>query len=153
ENRGDAIAEAKSALLNGVPIDVVPIRFQYGEEVLVDRIDVPSETEPDQDVPLRIVLRNHTNRKVSGKLRIYRMAEKENPPPLEQTWTLDPGLNVLQGRWPARLAKLGGVVVYKAVFIPENLPGDRPDNNESWAPVIVSTKGRRILLVVQNKEG
>lgn len=151
ENRGDAVAEAKTALLNGVPIDVVPLRYQYSEEILVDRIDVPSETQPDQDVPLRIVLRNYSNRRVGGQLRITRSVDKQSDS-LGQKAILEPGLNVLQGRWPARLAKLGGVVVYKAVFLPEGLPGDRADNNESWAPVIVSTKGRKILLVVQNKD-
>jgi uncharacterized membrane protein len=151
ENRGDAIAEAKTAQLNGVPIDVVPIRYQYTEEILVDRIDVPSETQPDQDVPLRIVMRNFTDRKVSGKLRITRTVDKDTSPPLEGNWTLDPGLNVVQGKWPAHLARLGGVVVYRAVFIPDQLPSDRADNNIAWAPVIVSTKGRRILVVVQDK--
>lgn len=151
ENRGNALAEARTARLNNVPIDVLPVRYRYADEILVDRIDLPSETQPDQDVPMRIVLRNYSGRRVRGQLKITRSVDKASDT-LGQQATLEPGLNVLQGKWPARLAKLGGVVVYKAVFLPEGLPADRADNNEAWAPVIVSSKGRRLLVVVQNKD-
>ena len=45
ENRGDAVTEARTAQLNGVPIDVVPLKYEYQDEVLVDRIDAPTEAQ------------------------------------------------------------------------------------------------------------
>src|SRR5262249_49511876 len=79
ENRGDAIKEAQNARLNGVPIDVVPLRYHYKEEVLVDRIDAPSETQENKDVPIRVVLRNFTNRIVRGQLTLTRTAGGREP--------------------------------------------------------------------------
>ncbi len=150
ENRGDAEAEARTAKLNGVPIDVVPIRYKYDEEILVDRIDVPSESRPGQDIPLRVVARNYAGRPVPGKLQIVRtMGEKTDQ--AEQRYTLEPGLNVLSVKWPARFGQGAGLINYKATYIPDKLPNDRQDNNVSWAPVMLTASGRRVLLVVQDK--
>ncbi|HQR07067.1 MAG TPA: VWA domain-containing protein [Gemmatales bacterium] len=150
ENRGDAEAEARTAKLNGVPIDVVPIKYKYDEEILVDRIDVPSESRPGQDIPLRVVARNYAGRPVPGKLQIVRtMGEKTDQ--AEQRYTLEPGLNVMSVKWPARFGQGAGLINYKATYIPDKLPNDRQDNNVSWAPVMLTASGRRVLLVVQDK--
>lgn len=150
ENRGDAEAEARTARLNGVPIDVVPLKYHYEDEILVDRIDVPSESRPGQDIPLRVVARNYAGRQVPGRLRIIRtMGEVTDQ--AEQRYTLDPGLNVLSVKWPARFGQGAGLINYRATFIPDKLPSDRQDNNESWAPVMLTASGRRILMVVQDK--
>lgn len=150
ENRGDAEADARTAKLNGVPIDVVPLKYKYDEEILIDRIDVPSESRPGQDIPLRVVARNYAGRPVPGKLRIVRtMGEKTDQ--AEHRYTLEPGLNVLSVKWPARFGQGAGLINYRASFFPDKLPNDRQDNNESWAPVMLTASGRRILLVVQDK--
>lgn len=151
ENRGDALTEAKVAQLNRIPIDVVPIRYQFNDEVLVDRIDVPAETPPDQDIPIRIVLRNYSQGRVKGKLTISRTVG-ENTERAQQDATLDPGLNVLQAKWPARATAASGVANFRAIFVPERLPGDRADNNEAWLPVIVAGRNRQLLFIVQDKE-
>ncbi|MFO0814749.1 MAG: VWA domain-containing protein [Gemmatales bacterium] len=150
ENRGDAEADARTAKLNRVPIDVVPLKYKYEDEILIDRIDVPSESRPGQDIPLKVVARNYAGRPVPGKLRIIRsMGEKSDQ--AEQRYTLDPGLNVMSVKWPARFGQGAGLINYKATFIPDKLPNDRQDNNESWAPVMLTASGRRILLVVQDR--
>lgn len=150
ENRGDAEADARTAKLNGVPIDVVPLKYKYDEEILIDRIDVPSESRPGQDIPLRVVARNYAGRPVPGKLRIVRtMGDKSDQ--AEQRYTLDPGLNVMSVKWPARFGQGAGLINYRATFFPDKLPNDRQDNNESWAPVMLTASGRRILMVVQDK--
>jgi uncharacterized membrane protein len=150
ENRGDAEADARTAKLNGVPMDVIPLKYKYDEEILVDRIDVPSESRPGQDIPLRVVARNYAGRPVPGKLRIIRaMGDKTDQ--AEQRYTLDPGLNVLSVKWPARFGQGAGLINYRATFTPDKLPNDRQDNNESWAPVMLTANGRRVLLVVQDK--
>ncbi|MFT3880450.1 MAG: VWA domain-containing protein [Gemmatales bacterium] len=133
-----------------MPIDVVPIRYKYDEEILVDRIDVPSESRPGQDIPLKVVARNYAGRPVPGKLQIVRtMGEKTDQ--AEQRYTLEPGLNVMSVKWPARFGQGAGLINYKATFIPDKLPNDRQDNNVSWAPVMLTASGRRVLLVVQDK--
>jgi uncharacterized membrane protein len=44
------------------------------------------------------------------------------------------------------------VANYRAVFIPDQLPGDRADNNEAWQPVIIKRRERQILFVVQDPQ-
>lgn len=150
ENRGDALAEARTAKLNGVPIDVVPIKFKYDNEILVERIDAPTEIQPGNDIPIRVVLRNSTNQKVPGNLVLSRTVGERTDRAANRA-TLEPGLNVLQAKWPAALGAGGGVMSYRAVFQPDRLPGDRADNNEAWAPVIMTSAGKRILFVVPDR--
>lgn len=151
ENRGDALKEARTARLNGVPIDVVPIKYQYDNEVVAERIDVPKEAVENRDLPIRIILRNYSDKRISGTLSLWRLAgDRELRVPLKVT--LDPGLNVLSLRWPAELGQPAGSFSYRAVFVPEGLPSDRPDNNEVFAPVIVRGEGRRVLLVVPSRD-
>ncbi len=150
ENRGNALSEAHVARLNGVPIDVVPLRFRFDEEILVERIDVPSEVRPDQDIPLRVVIRNFADRRVSGTLTVTRSIDAKVDTARQRT-VLEPGLNVLQAKWPARLVVPGGVSNYRAVFLPDNLPGDRADNNEAVMPVLISGQNRNLLVIVQDK--
>ena len=151
ENRGNALAAAQVAKLNGIPIDVVPLRYEFDNEILVDRIDAPSDTPPDQDVPIRVVIRNYTSDQVRGTLFLSRLVGAQTER-VSQSVTLEPGLNVLQTKWPARGAVLGGVVIYRAVFMPDNLPGDRADNNEAWVPVIISGGQKQVLVVVQTPD-
>jgi len=149
ENRGSAEAEARTAKINGVPIDVVPLRYKYDEEILVDRLDLPSETRPGQDIPLRIIARNYAGRPVPGKLRITRQIGGKIEQ-AEERHILAPGLNVISAKWPARYGTGAGLINYEASFFPDRLPNDRQDNNRSTAPVLLTSSGRRILLVVQN---
>jgi uncharacterized membrane protein len=150
ENRGNAETEARTAKINGVPIDVLPLKYRYEDEILIDRLDVPSESRPGQDIPLRVIARNYAGRPIPGKLRIIRqMGDKIDQ--AEERHTLEPGLNVIAARWPARYGSGAGMINYEASFIPERLPSDRQDNNKSTAPVMLTSSGRRILLVVQDK--
>jgi uncharacterized membrane protein len=149
ENRGNAENEARTAKINGVPIDVVPLKYKYDDEILVDRLDVPSESRPGQDIPLRVIVRNYAGRPVPGKLRITRQMGS-NTEQAEERHTLDPGLNVISAKWPSRFGPGVGMINYKANFFPDRLPSDRQDNNESTAPVMLTNNGRRILLVVQD---
>ncbi|MCS6977151.1 MAG: VWA domain-containing protein [Gemmatales bacterium] len=151
ENRGDALKEARTARLNGVPIDVVPIKYQYDNEVVAERIDVPKEAVENRDLPIRIILRNYSDKRISGTIHLWRLAgDRELRVPLKVT--LDPGLNVLSLRWPAELGQPVGSFSYRAVFVPDGLPSDRPDNNEVTAPVIVRGEGRRVLFVVPSRD-
>ncbi len=150
ENRGEALKEAEIARLNGVPIDVVPIRYQYQHEMTVERIDAPQESHEDRDLPLRIIVRNHSDRRVRGTLFLRRMAGGEILK-AEQKTVLEPGLNAIPLRWPAGTGS-PGTSAFKVFFQPDNLPGDRPDNNEAWAHVLVRSDRRRILVVTPNPD-
>ncbi len=150
ENRGEALKEAEIARLNGVPIDVVPLRYQYQHEVTVERIDAPQESHEDRDLPLRIIVRNHSDRRVRGTLFLRRTSGAEILK-AEQKVVLEPGLNPLALKWPAGTGS-PGTSAFKAFFQPDNLPGDRPDNNEAWAHVLVRSDRRRILFVVPSAD-
>jgi uncharacterized membrane protein len=147
ENRGDALAEARIAEMNGVPIDVIPLKFQASEEIMVDRIDVPSEAPPGQDIPMRLIMHNYANRPVTGTLRITRTVGKQSDEYVERGVKVSPGPYEHFTNWPARLGTPGGVMVYRAVFLPDRLAGDRTENNEATAPVILTQGGRRYLVV------
>ena len=147
ENRGNALAEAQTAELNGVPVDVVPIKYTAAEEVIVDRVDLPSETAAGQAVPLRLLMHNYANRPVAGTLRITRSIGNQTEDAFSEKITIPPGPFEHFTQWPASRAQAGGLVVYRARFLPERLPRDRAENNETTAPVIISQSGRRYLVV------
>jgi uncharacterized membrane protein len=151
ENRGDALKEASVAQLNHVPIDVVPVKYEFANEIIVDRIDAPTETQEGRELPLAVVIRNYTNARVPGMLTLWRIAGAKSDK-AQQPYTLQPGLNKLQLRWPGETRAGGGAITYRAVFQPESLRSDRPDNNEAWAPILVKGEGRKVLLITPEGE-
>jgi hypothetical protein len=50
-------------------------------------------------------------------------------------------------KWPAAQGSSGGVMVYRAQFIPDRLPRDRAETNEATAPVIIRPEGKLYLIV------
>lgn len=53
----DVIAAAREAAAAGIPIDVVPIDYKVGNEVMVEGLYAPTEAREGQTVALRVVLR------------------------------------------------------------------------------------------------
>src|SRR5262249_10564579 len=124
ENRDNALAEAQTAELNGVPIDVVPLKYQATEENIADRVHVPNEAPARQDIPLRLIMHNYTNRVVTGTLQITRTIGNKSDKFEERGVKVTPGPYEHFTNWPARLGMPGGVLVFRARFVPDNLPGD-----------------------------
>ncbi len=60
QNIGDALRQARGMTEKGISIDVVPIRYPLGGDVLVEKVALPADIRKGQPVDLRVVL-NNTN--------------------------------------------------------------------------------------------
>ena len=59
---------AELARANGIPIDVMPIRYEYENEVLIESLKVPTRARLGQTADLRIFFRSQ--RPVTGRLQV-----------------------------------------------------------------------------------
>lgn len=171
ENLGHAEEQARLARQNGVEIDVVPLAIErkQSNEVLVERIEAPAQTEKDARVPLRVVIRSHNPHVVVGTLHLDRRALDKTDqailaPPVtvaSAKVALKTGLNVyyFQQSGP----KENDAFTYVARFVPsfvrdadgrklaDGLPGDRVENNR--ASVSVTARGQRAVLLLEPEPG
>ena len=66
DTTGDALAAARAAAAAGVVIDVLPVDYRVGDEVMVQGVYAPVEAREGQAVPVRVVLR--ATRRSAGEL-------------------------------------------------------------------------------------
>jgi len=142
DNMGDLLAEARRAKADGIPVDVVPIRYQRRNEVYFDRMIAPTYAEPGEQVPLRMVLNTH--RAVTGTVSVYLNGDLVDLPPEAARVRLSPGSNTLFMKLPIQTS---GTQTYEAVFRPD---ADDMDtialNNTASAFTFVSGASRVLLL-------
>lgn len=69
QNAGNIEEEIGAASASGVAVDVVPLQYSHENEILLDRIVVPSQTGKDTRVPVRIVAKS--KRPARAKLTLY----------------------------------------------------------------------------------
>ncbi len=148
ENVGDVLAEARQAAANRIAIDVVPMQYSHTDEILVDRMVVPSRARKGDQVPIRLVLRSR--RPASGKIALY---HNNRPVALSEE---DAGVELGGGMKPVpweatvRLGA-GGVHRFRAEFEPDRPEMDGvPQNNVASAFTVVEDKGT-VLLLTSNK--
>lgn len=146
ETVGSVLAAAEAYKAAGVPIDVLPVKYQHKSEVIVDRLDVPATARMGDPIGVRIVM-NSTG-PARGRLMIT-----QNDVPIK----LDPdsdavsvpvelkaGVNVLQQQIKVPLA---GPQEFKAVFQPDSPSDDAIlQNNNQSAVTFVSSQGRILLI-------
>jgi len=70
QNVGDALMAARLLRAQGVRVDVSPVGVRSGPEVLVDRVDVPSQLRPDEHFSLAVSL--HSTVATMTGLDVYR---------------------------------------------------------------------------------
>ena len=68
ETEGDLKEAARTAAANRIPIDVLPLRYRYDNEVLFRRIAAPPRVRSGQTIPLRFLLDSTGD--VRGKLML-----------------------------------------------------------------------------------
>ena len=66
DTAGDALAAARAAAAAGVVIDVLPVDYRVGDEVMVEGVYTPVEAREGQTVAVRVVLR--ATRRSAGEL-------------------------------------------------------------------------------------
>lgn len=58
QNAGDVLSEVRAAAANGAVVDVLPLRYEHANEILFDRIAVPTHAARDTRIPVRMILRS-----------------------------------------------------------------------------------------------
>ncbi len=174
ETHGQVEKVASPIIASGIGIDFVAVSPQAGADVIVERIDMPTEIRTGQPLEARVVIENivrsvgasatsydlagsgdsqeSTNTKngsVKGRLRITRKFNGEEELLTEQTVAVAPGKNVFPLR---HTITRPAPYTYSAQFIADSAEGDsRPQNNRSSTFVNVRGKSR-VLLIEPAKE-
>lgn len=144
----EAAGEAKTAK---VPVDVLPLRYKFDQEVIVERVVAPSTARMGQNIVLRVLI--SSIKPAKGRLSLLINGEQvqlgETKTEMDMPVSLDPGANVI----PIPLAlPIAGPQEFKAVFTPAREEDDAiPQNNSNMAITFVQSEGR-VLLIAQSSE-
>lgn len=146
ENKGSLISGAEAARAAGIPIDVLPARYDIKNEVVLDQIVAPATARKGQTVDVRLLLTS--TRPTRGRLGLLvngRPYDLNGPDAGDlQTVELVEGNNVL--KVPVEVTA-GGPQQFEAVFEPEVPESDMfVQNNRAHAVTFVSTEGRVLML-------
>ena len=157
ETSGSLLQAAEAARAAGVPIDVMPLRYRYDNEVIVDRVVTPGTAREGETLNIRVVLT--ATQPATGRLTIM-----ENGVPLDLDpdsastgvpISLEAGTNVLQVPVPVYGR---GAHEYRAVFEADRaasglLIDQIVENNTGTSVTFVSGEGRVLILRTINHEG
>ena len=155
ENIGTARKLAVRLARSGIGIDVVPVILDATSEVLVEKIDLPSNIRKGQPFEARVVINNYVDQgrtqPVQGRLRVKQNVGGEDTLLLEEEITLEPGKNVFPLR---HQIDQPAAYVYEAEFIPASKDDDGlRKNNRSTAYTYVGGKGRVLLIEERSRMG
>lgn len=155
ETVGSILQAAEVAKALGIPIDVLPLKYKYTNEVLLDRLSVPASAREGENVNLHVVLRSIAP--TTGRLSILQNGEAldldPDAPGLSKQIALKEGLNVLQ----VPVAGLrSGPQKFEAVFEPDasggRIAGDSIlENNKALAVTFVTGQGK-VLILTDNEQ-
>ena len=148
ETIGSAQAVAKSMSESGIGIDVVPISLAAKSEVLVEKVDLPTNIRQGQPFESRIVVNRYqeegSDTPIPGRLRLLRSSGPREQVLLDESITLDKDVNV----FPIRdtIEQPAGYT-YRAEFVPDKPTDDSlQQNNRADAFTYVRGKGRVLLI-------
>ncbi|MCC7388364.1 MAG: VWA domain-containing protein [Phycisphaerales bacterium] len=150
ETSGSLLQAAEAAKAAGVPIDVMPLRYRYDNEVIVDRVVTAGTAREGETINIRVVAT--ATKPATGRLVIL-----ENGVPLDLdpsgegqgvAVSLNAGTNVLQVPAPVYGR---GAHEYKAVFEADRSAGGLlidqiVENNTGTSVTFVSGEGRVLVL-------
>ena len=148
ETAGDLKAAAQTAAANNIPIDILPIHYQYKNEVVFKRLVAPSRARSNQTVSLRFILSSTSQSK--GKLQLNLNDKQMDLDPDSDDLTLpvelEPGTNVVTVSVPVGS---GGIHKFEAVYIPDDNTQDKITQN-NVASAITNVTGPGHVLVVDS---
>ncbi len=146
ENVGNATAVANIIRSNGIPIDVLGLKYEHQKEVLFDRIVAPSHARKGQNITVNMVLRSQQETTGTIHLRM-----NDNPIDLDPDAT-GTGLRIaLTKGINSRLVTVPmdqqGANRFKAEFMPDTPDDDAiTSNNRQETVVIVQGEGRVLVI-------
>ncbi len=154
ETAGSLLAAAEAARAAGVPVDVLPVEYDYPAEVIVERVVAPATVRGGETINLSVIA--SATKRTAGRLLITENGEAVDLDPtsddLGTVVELDPGKNVLSVPIDPRTP---GPVTYEAVFEPlnvvtstgESVVGDSiPENNRASSVTFVGSEGWVMLV-------
>jgi uncharacterized membrane protein len=150
---GNVLQAAEAARALKVPVDVLPLRYRYDSEVIVDRLVAPASAREGETINLRAVI--EARAPARGRLTIMMNDEvvdlDPDSPSLGARVELRQGTNVIAV--PVK-ALVSGPQRFKAVFEPEVRQGQPvgdtlAENNQSLAVTFVTGEGR-VLVVTED---
>ncbi len=149
ENQGNAVEQALAASALNVKIDVLPIEYNYDQEVLIEKIAVPSDVKQGDTVNLNVVIRAAAP--TTGKLQIYQKADNYRSPIAEepQPVTLERGINV---RTIKQVISEPNFYTFTAEFIPDRDSRDQRAINNT-ADGFVYARGKAHVLLIEGSRG
>lgn len=148
ETLGNAKAVAQRLAASGIGIDVVPAPLASGADVLLEKIDLPSDIRKGQPFEARVVITNYDaagdSGVTKGRLSITRSSGGEAQLLLDDEIELVPGKNVIPLR---HTIDQPAPFTFSAKFTP-NRPEDdvQSQNNEAAAYTYVRGQGRVLLI-------
>jgi uncharacterized membrane protein len=146
ETAGDLKEAARIAAANKIPIDVLPIRYQYSNEVIFKRLAAPAQARSGQTVSLRFIL--NSTAKTSGKLMLNLNGEPVDLVPdsseIAVPVELDPGTNVKTISMPVGTR---GIHEFEVVYMPDE-PGQDQIVQNNRASSVTYVAGPGHVLVV-----
>jgi uncharacterized membrane protein len=150
QNAGNVVAEAEAAAANGAVVDILPLRYDYANEILFDRLVVPAQAQQDTKIPLRMVIKSRK----PAKVRIQ-ILHNDRPIPIT-----DNVVDLVGGMRPEALPAIpilvtsGGVHRFEARVEPLDPSMDTlPQNNVASAFTIVDDQGKVLILTNEEDDG
>ncbi|MFB3892775.1 MAG: glutamine amidotransferase [Phycisphaerae bacterium] len=152
ETAGDLRDTARAAAANRIPIDVLPIRYKYSNEVVFKSLFAPVKARSGQTVPLRFVL--ESTAPARGKIYLnlngkpVRLGDAEDN---ALAVTLAPGTNVRTVSLPVGTR---GMHEFDANFVPDDPRMDSLEpNNHASAITFVAGPGHVMIVDTDGKSG
>ncbi|MCC6320598.1 MAG: hypothetical protein IT438_04080 [Phycisphaerales bacterium] len=152
QTAGDLAQVANAAKAAGVPIDVLPLKYRYDKEVLVERIVAPATARMGQNINLKVLI--SALKAGTGSLNLTINGE---PVDLDATGEsmamkvrLEKGMNAVS--IPIALPR-PGPLAFRAYYQPDDPSDDAiQQNNQSMAVTFVQSEGRVLLLAPSEDE-
>jgi hypothetical protein len=148
QNVGDVMTEVQTAAAANVAVDVVPIRYDYEDEVLFERLAAPAYAREQEIATVRLTLRSRSSRPTSGRIQLYHDGRLVELDPASkdagQRVELLPGLNSFTLRLPLNHT---GTHRFEARFTPDDPTADRIAANNR-ATAFTTVEGPATVLVV-----
>ncbi len=146
ETAGDLKEAARIAAANKIPIDVLPIRYRYSNEVIFKRLAAPAQARSGQTVSLRFIL--NSTAKTNGKLMLNLNGEPVDLVPdsseIAVPVELDPGTNVKTISMPVGTR---GIHEFEVVYMPDDPGQDQiVQNNRASALTYVAGPGHVLIV-------
>ena len=153
ETAGDLKEAARIAAANKIPIDVLPLRYKYENEVVFRRLAAPGQARSGQTVSLRFILNSTAS--TTGKLLLSLNGEPVDLVPdsseIAVTVELEPGINVKTISMPVGTR---GIHEFEVVYMPDEPGQDQIiQNNRASAVTYVAGPGHVLVADADGSTG